>query len=194
MGHKVYISFKTEDAAYKDAIQAMPHLDYVDKSLNEPINSQDPDYVLSRIRADYLNDSTVTIFLIGSYSAENLGAAEQYYIKKELQASLYNSAQSTKNGILGVVLPSAEEAIYGGTYTCVTCGGSHNLVRVNDSTCIREFSYNYYIPNSKCSHAEEDRYCVLVRWADFAKEPNLWIEKAFDKRTEPISSKTKVRP
>lgn len=170
MGHKVYISFKTEDADYKAAIQAMPHLDYVDKSLNEPVNSTDPDYILQRIRADYLNDSTVSIFLIGSYGAENRGELEQYYIKKELQASLYNSAASAKSAILGVVLPSVESTVYGGTYTCSTCGGSHNLVRVDDSTVIREFSYNYYIPNNKCAHAEEDRYCVMP---DLAHWPRL---------------------
>ena len=77
MGHKVYISFKTEDAVYKSAIQEMAHLDYVDKSLNEPINSTDPDYILQRIRSGYLYDSTVTIFLIGAYGAENRGSVEQ---------------------------------------------------------------------------------------------------------------------
>ena len=83
MGHKVYISFKTEDVFYKSAIQEMRHLDYVDKSLNEPINSTDPDYILQRIRSDYLYDSTVTIFLIGAYGAENRGVAEQYYINPD---------------------------------------------------------------------------------------------------------------
>lgn len=194
MGHKVYISFKTENADYKAAIQAMPNLDYIDKSLNSPINSSDPDYILQRIRSDYLNDSTVTIFLIGAYSAEALGADEQYYIKKELQASLYNSATSTKSGILGIVLPDMEQSVYGGTYNCSTCGGSHNLVKINDSTVVTEFSYNYYIPNNKCAHAEDDRYCVLVRWSDFASDPNGWIDRAFDKRSAPIASKTRVRP
>lgn len=194
MGHKVYISFKSEDASYKAAIQAMPHLDYVDKSLNEPINSMDPDYILQRIRADYLNDSTITIFLIGAYGAESRGADEQYYIKKELQASLYNSVASAKSGILGIVLPNMDASVYGGTYTCHTCAGSHNLVSVNDSTVVREFSYNYYIPNNKCAHAEEDRYCVMARWTDFQADPNGWIDKAFDKRIAPIASKTKVRP
>jgi hypothetical protein len=194
MGHKVYISFKTENADYKAAIQAMPNLDYIDKSLNAPINSSDPDYILQRIRSDYLNDSTVTIFLIGAYSAEILGANEQYYIKKELQASLYNSSTSTKSGILGIVLPDMEQAVFGGTYSCSTCGGSHNLVKINDSTVVTEFSYNYYIPNSKCAHAEDDRYCVLVRWSDFASDPNGWIDRAFDKRSAPIASRTRVRP
>jgi hypothetical protein len=46
MGRKVYISFKTEDADYKAAIQETEGLDYVDKSLNMPINSDDEDYIL----------------------------------------------------------------------------------------------------------------------------------------------------
>lgn len=45
MGHRVYISFKTEDAAHKSAIQAMPYLDDVDKSLNEPIDSIVHDHI-----------------------------------------------------------------------------------------------------------------------------------------------------
>jgi hypothetical protein len=194
LGHKVYISFKTEDADYKAAIQALPNLDYVDKSLNDPINSTDPDYILQRIREDYLNDSTVTIFLIGSYSAENLGSIEQYYIKKELQASLYNSALSRKSGILGVVLPSVESAVYDGAYNCWSCNGKHNLVRLNNGTVISEFSYNYYIPNGKCAHKEDDRYCVMTTWAGFEADPNAWIDEAFEKRTAPIAAKTKVRP
>lgn len=172
----------------------MKHLDYVDKSLNVPINSIDPDYILQKIRTDYLNDSTVTILLIGAYGTENQGAAEQYYIKKELQASLYNSSSSTKSGILGIVLPSMEATVFGGKYSCSTCRGSHNLVKVGDNTVIREFSYNYYIPNNKCSHAEEDRYCVLTRWSDFESDPNGWIDKAYEKRSAPIAAKTKVRP
>jgi len=194
VGHKTYISFKTEDMSYKDEIQSWAHLDYVDKSLNAPIGSDDPEYILRKIRADYLSDSTVTVFLIGQFSSERLGEDEQYYIKKELQASLYDGAGNSKNGILGVVLPDMENTIFGGTYSCSSCGNSHNLVRVNDDTVIEEFSYNYYLPHSKCSWAEDDRYCVLVRWDDFKPDPNGWIDKAFDKRVAPVAAKTRVRP
>lgn len=194
MGHKVYISFKTEDSGYKEAIQSWDYLDYVDKSLNSPINSNDIEYILRKIRDDYLRDSTVTVFLIGDRSAENLGEWEQQYIKRELQASLYNGAGNTKNGILGVVLPIMEDRIYQGSHTCSICGKTHNYVRVNDSTVIKEFSYNYYLPNTGCAWSEDERYCVLARWDDFRQNPNMWIDKAYEKRTDPIAAKTKVRP
>jgi hypothetical protein len=194
LGHKTYISFKAEDSAYKNEIQTWEHLDYVDKSLNTPINSTDPDYVLRKIREDYLSDSTVTVFLIGNRSAESLGTWEQQYIKGELQASLYNGSGNTKSGILGVVLPAMQSSVYTGKYDCRQCGRSHNSVNVNDSTVIREFSYNYYIPHDKCSWAEEDRYCVLVTWDDFKLNPNTYIDMAYEKRSASIASKTKVRP
>ena len=83
MGHKCYISFKTEDTAYKEAIQSWANkdkVDMIDKSLNTPIDSYDEDYIMRKIREDYLSDSTVTIFLIGEYSSESLGKEKQKYI------------------------------------------------------------------------------------------------------------------
>lgn len=166
----------------------------IDKSLDVPIESFDEDYIMRRIREDYLADSTVTIFLIGSHCAENDYLQNQNYIKRELQASLYDGESNSKNGILGVVLPHMYEKIYKGNYHCLTCGGNHNLVNIGDDTVIREFSYNYYIPNGKCSHSEEERYCVLVKWDDFFRSPESYIELAFQKRESSIAEKTKVRP
>jgi hypothetical protein len=194
MAHKCFISFKKEDEYYKELIQKHKDIDMIDKSLDDPIDSDDEDYIMRKIREDYLSDSTVTIHLIGSKSAENLGWNEQRYIKRELQASLYHGEGNTQNGVLGVVLDSVEGMIYRGTVSCQTCGGTHNIVNINDSTTIKEFSYNYYIPNSKCAWSEEDRFCVLVKWADFYADPNKYIDMAFAKRGEPIAEKTKVRP
>src|SRR4051812_2640232 len=104
MARKCYISFKTEDAGYKKYIQDHLAIDMIDKSLDVPIDSTDEDYILSCIRRDYLADSTVTIHLIGEHSAENLGAFEQRFIKRELQGSLYNSQANPRNGILGIAL------------------------------------------------------------------------------------------
>lgn len=97
--HKCYISFKTEDEYYKSEIQKMKKagkLDYIDKSLNNAIDSEDPDYIMRKIREDYLSDSTVTIFLIGTHSMETLGREEQQFIKRELQASLFDGEKKTE--------------------------------------------------------------------------------------------------
>ena len=121
MNHKCYISFKTEDSSNKEYIQSDLDVDMIDKSLDEPIESDNDDYILRTIREDYLADSTVTIHLIGQYSAELLGKEEQRFIKRELQASLYNSQSNSRNGILGVVLPNVDGAIFKGKITCSTC-------------------------------------------------------------------------
>lgn len=183
-----------EDKKYKRYIQEDLKIDMIDKSLNTPINSTDEDYIMRKIREDYLSDSTVTIHLIGEYSAENLLYENQAYIKRELQASLYNGENNTKNGILGIVLPNMYDKIFKGSEVCSVCGKSHNIVCINDSTVVKEFSYNYYIPKDGCSWSEEDRFCVLVKWNDFVENPELYINKAFDKRSSLISAKTKVRP
>ncbi len=118
-------------------------------------------------------------------------------IKKELQASLYHGVGNTQNGILGIVLPSMTNSIYGNAYICSSCGGSHNYVAMNDNTVVKEFSCNYYIQKDqspKCSWSEDDRFCVLVKWEDFIVNPEAYIEQAFQKRSHDISNYTRVRP
>lgn len=194
--HKCFISFKSQDMDYKKYIQNNLDIDMIDKSLNEPINSTNEDYIMRKIREDYLQDSTVTIHLIGQYSSENNWLQNQNYIKRELQASLSNTSAGTRNGILGIVLPKMYSTIYTGTYTCNKCGNRHNGVKINDDTTIPEFNCNYYLPleEGKCAWSEEDRYCVLVKWDDFKKDPNNYIDQAFEKRNSEIAKKIKVRP
>jgi hypothetical protein len=195
MAHKCFISFKTKDSADKKHILERMKIDLVDKSLHQPIDSDDEDYIMRKIRQDYLKDSTVTIHLIGSNSAETFRWEEQKFIKRELQASLYHGEGNTQSGILGVVLPSMTDKIYTGSCICSTCGKSHRYVNINNSTVVTEFSYNYYIPNgNKCSWTEADKFCVLVKWEHFEKDPEGFIGKAFNKRDLPIAEKTKVYP
>ena len=80
MRRKCFISCKTEDFEYKRITVEDLNIDLIDKSIHEAVNSEDEDYILRKIREDYLSDSTVLIHLIGLHSSENLGWEEQKYI------------------------------------------------------------------------------------------------------------------
>lgn len=148
---------------------------------------------MRKIREDYLADSTVTIHLIGTKSAETLGQEEQKYIKRELQSSLYHGEGNTRNGILGIVLPDMYSRVYTGSGICMSCGNGIATVRVNDETTIAEFHKNYHIDPNKCHYTENDRYCILVRWDNFLVSPEEYIEMAFEKRAHEIAEQIKVR-
>ena len=197
---KCFISFKKEDLAYKNyLVEQCGSNNFINKSLGQRIDSEDGDYIMSVIRRNYLCDSTVTLYLIGEHSSENEGYDlngydKNYFIKRELAASLFNGTGNTRNGILGIVLPNMYEKMYKGTYICSACGRSHNYVSINDSTTVREFSKNYYIePRPGCAWFEDDRYCVLVKWHDFISDPEPSIELAFSKRFSEIASKIVIR-
>lgn len=83
------------------------------------------------------------------------------------------------------------DAIYGGSYICSHCGEKINTVRINSQTVIREFSENYYLsPNCESGHCDESgRFCVLVKYDDFIKNPDKYIDKAFDKTNAEINKK-----
>lgn len=194
MGRKCFISCKTEDFDYKKIIIDELNIDMIDKSIHDAVNSEDEDYIMRKIREEYLSDSTVTIHLIGLYSSDNRGWEEQKYIKRELQASLYHGINNTMSGILGIVLPSMYDKIYVGQSTCSTCNKVHTHIKLDESTTISEFSYNFYIPNNKCSYPNEDRYCILVKWDNFIEDPEKYIEESYTKRNQPIANKVKVKP
>lgn len=62
------------------------------------IDSNDTDYVMRRIRETYLQDSTVTIVLLGSCTHS------RRYVDWEIKSSL-RQGQYTPNGLIGIVLP-----------------------------------------------------------------------------------------
>jgi hypothetical protein len=64
------------------------------------IDSDNPEYVMTRIRELYLKDTTVTIVLVGSCTHS------RRYIDWELKSSLRQSDNYIANGVMGVILPS----------------------------------------------------------------------------------------
>ena len=210
MSHRCFISFKKEDARYKDLIAlALKDEDVIVRSLDKWIDSENENYIMQVIRRDYLLNSTVTIFLIGEHSSENEGLDgegrdKNYFIKRELRASLYAGEEgNSRNGLLGVVLPSMVGRVFGEFHDCEKCGGRHRYINVTDAEVIREFGRNYFIkPHDKCYWAEEDRYAVLVPYNEFMEKDaegtyvnmDKYIEKAFNKRDASVAARVTVRP
>ncbi|KAA8455310.1 TIR domain-containing protein [Weissella paramesenteroides] len=203
MAHKVFISYKTEDTEYKDIIQDELDIDMIDNSLNSPVKSENEDYILRYIRENHLSKSTVTLTLIGNRSAESLHPLfeDQYYIKREMQASLYNGTGNSKNGVLAVILPSMYNAVYPSPNTTTSSfdGNTVSISNISDDTVIKEISENFYLDSpmhdvNRDYWTSNERYVIAVKWDDFISNPNKYIDMAYAKRTAPIANYTKVHP
>ena len=64
------------------------------------IDSEDRDYIMRRVREEYLNTSTVTICMVGKCTWA------RRYVDWEIAASLRNTANSRRNGLMAITLPS----------------------------------------------------------------------------------------
>jgi len=64
------------------------------------IDSDDTDYVMSQIREKYLQDTSVTLVLVGSCTHS------RRYVDWEIKATLRQAANSLPSGLMAIVLPS----------------------------------------------------------------------------------------
>ena len=66
--HNCFISFKKEDVVYKDKILTKLGKERIlGKALDRWIDSEDIDYIMQTIRREYMNNTSVTIFIIGEH-------------------------------------------------------------------------------------------------------------------------------
>lgn len=200
MSHNCFISFKKEDVKYKDKIIEKLGKERIQgKALDRWIPSEDIDYIMQVIRNEYMNNTSVTIFLIGEHSSENEGVDEygqdkNAFIKRELQATLYDGKGFSRSGLLGIVLPEMESRIYGNNHFCKTCSQNHQIIKIEDDTVIKEFSANYFLKQDKqCCYTENGRFCVLVRYSEFMNDPDKYIDMAYDKLSQPICNEVHWR-
>lgn len=102
--HKCFISYHHED----DEEVAKFIDDYADVFIakvlgvsdddDDLIGSEDPDYVMRRIRELYLTDSTVTIVMVGKCTWA------RRYIDWEIASTLRNDKNNKRSGLMGVRL------------------------------------------------------------------------------------------
>lgn len=112
--HKVFISYHHEDQdEVNEFIKGFDEKKevFITRAIGierfpDIINSSDTDYIMRRIRQLFLNDSTVTIVLLGkcTYSRR--------YIDWEIQSSLRSGEFSTPNGLVGIELKSFGNSVY----------------------------------------------------------------------------------
>jgi hypothetical protein len=152
----VFISFSRFDRTEADSFVqrwSVQERVFIPKALgitfgDDLINSENAEYVISRIRRDYLADSTITIVLIG------ICTHSRRFVDWELKASLRQGENTTPNGLLGILLPSASES-------------AHLPAR---------FQANWNSEVRNC-------YARYHYYPSSAQELRGWLEDAFDART-----------
>lgn len=98
---------------------------------NDFIDSSDTDYVMRKIRSDYLKDSTVTIVMLGTCTHS------RRFIDWEIKSSLRQAENYIPNGLMGIILPSASNN---------TVYLPHRLWLNCNSPNSSNYAKNYYYP------------------------------------------------
>lgn len=109
--HKVFVSYHADDfPRVQDFVNRFDDVDdvFVHRGIAMPddvVNSDNPDYVMSQIRQKFLDDSTVTLVLVGRCTWA------RKFVDWEVQASLRRPASGPPpNGLLAIVLdPTATQ-------------------------------------------------------------------------------------
>lgn len=107
MAHKIFVSYHhANDQAKADYLRTEydENNTLLDRSLDEAYEYMTDDGILEAIRTEHLKDSTVTIVLIGSETAN------RKWVDWEIYASLRPYGERSRNGLLGIYLPTAEKA------------------------------------------------------------------------------------
>lgn len=120
--HKVFISYHhANDQSYKDQLVAMAtwHELFIDHSVDtgDISDNHDDQRIREIIRDDYLQDSTVTIVLVGTETSK------RKHVDWEIYSSMIDGRRNKKSGVLVVTLPmivglihathgQTEEALY----------------------------------------------------------------------------------
>lgn len=191
--HKTFISYHhANDQDLKDLIiEKFSGDHFIDKSVSDgDINTNNTEETIMRsIRDDFLSDSTVTLVIVGYETAR------RPFVNSEIQASLWGT---NPNGLLAVVRDEVYDQIYqSGTCTSPQCNCGITL-RLPTNL------YNYYLPDlvyknheydGTIAHYSDDQvYCAVMKYSTFIRNPEKYIDEAFEKRKGDFKIKKKLSP
>jgi hypothetical protein len=103
MARRIFVSFAYEDAGQARGFNLLPwnrnvDFDFVERHLINPADSENPDYIKSRIRSE-MNGTSATVVLIGPTTATS------EWVDFEIRESIARG-----NAVIGIRLKGAENA------------------------------------------------------------------------------------
>ncbi|EBV1887500.1 hypothetical protein DN122_01460 [Salmonella enterica subsp. enterica serovar Coquilhatville] len=180
--HKTFLSYHhaNEQDLKDNIIETLGGDAFIDKSISDGDISTDvsDDYIMRKIREDYLEDSTVTVVLIG------LETSSRPFVNSEIQASLWGDNPA---GLIGVIRDELYPSIFSSSAcrdTTCNCGMSLRMIEWGYETYLpylikKNHSYPHTVPH----YHDTDVYCSLVKYSDFMANCEFYIDQAFDKRS-----------
>ena len=185
--HKVFISYHHKNDQWaKEAllqlnkesnifIDASVHPDDIDDNLPD-------DSIRTKIRDEYLKDSTITILLVGTETKN------RKHVDWEIYSSMYDGTVNKKSGILVIKLPAT-----GSTACTVAHDNEKNLIypEVKSWTTYNRQDHeknNYYLPERIIDNLLKPQAKVSVTyWGKVIKNPQILsalIEMAYKGRSK----------
>lgn len=180
--HKTFLSYHhaNEQDLKDEIINTYGGESFIDKSVSDGDISTDvsDEYIMRKIREDYLADTTVTVVLIGRETAQ------RPFVNSEIQASLWGENPA---GLIGVV----RDDLWDEVFTQATCSNEDCNCGIN----LRRISTGYYeylpflikanhkIQKTVPHYTDEEVYCSIVKYSNFISDCETYINAAFDKRS-----------
>ena len=154
MSHKCFISYHAEDKSAVDDFCEKFSGSFIRRGIkmeDDIIDSEDTNYVMSRIRQLYLQDSTVTLVLIGKCTWA------RKFVDWEVQASLRQPKDGYPNGLVAVQLWQS--------YTTLP-----NRVKLNVDSGYSKF-YKYPSNSTNLSNKIEEAWNARFDKAELIENP-----------------------
>lgn len=171
--HKVFISFHHDnDQDYKDYLSSIAELYevFIDKSVEiGDINEDDSDETIRQIiRDDYLDDSTVTIVLVGTETRN------RKHIDWEIFSSMYDGQKNKKSGILVIQLPSVASTYYHAGHGSdeKTLYPTQEWVSVSSDEYDRRYPF---VPPRIMDSVKKNVPISIVRWGDVVNDNEIQL-------------------
>jgi len=153
---KVFISYHHENdqqwANYMKSTYADKYEIFYDNSLDEEVDSDDPEYINRVIREEFINGSSITIVLCGAETGK------RRFVDWEIYSTLHHD-----HALLGIALPTATKSLDGKVFVParlhdnIVSGYAHWIAWTTDGTQIQKAVETAIAMSSKTGLIENGR-------------------------------------